>query len=147
VLYSSEKRDRLLRGNKHPPNTLFMHDYVTRSFVLRVLLGQSLILSLESTVDTSVKTSRVPCCVSARIWLYKDLTTHPVVQYVAWISLPLFLILFSAGFVHIVAPQSIGTQRASVSARLHSRLCLNMFNHSEMTVSHSNGRRPYHRQV
>jgi chloride channel 2 len=51
---------------------------------------------------------RVPCCVSARIWLYKDLTTHPVVQYVAWISLPVFLILFSAGFVHIVAPQSIG---------------------------------------
>jgi hypothetical protein len=46
--------------------------------------------------------------VSARIWLYKDLTTHPVVQYVAWISLPVFLILFSAGFVHIVAPQSIG---------------------------------------
>ncbi|KAJ4432065.1 hypothetical protein ANN_20679 [Periplaneta americana] len=45
----------------------------------------------------------------ARIWLYKDLATHPVVQYIAWISLPVFLILFSAGFVHIVAPQSIGS--------------------------------------
>jgi len=26
----------------------------------------------------------------------------------AWVSLPVFLILFSAGFAHIVAPQSIG---------------------------------------
>jgi hypothetical protein len=51
--------------------------------------------------------------VSARIWLYKDLTTHPVVQYVAWISLPVFLILFSAGFVHIIAPQSIGNLAAA----------------------------------
>ncbi|GFG36827.1 hypothetical protein Cfor_08654 [Coptotermes formosanus] len=51
----------------------------------------------------------ISMCNQARIWLYKDLATHPVVQYIAWISLPVFLILFSAGFVHIVAPQSIGS--------------------------------------
>ncbi|PSN46228.1 Chloride channel protein 2 [Blattella germanica] len=51
----------------------------------------------------------ISMCNKARIWLYKDLATHPVVQYIAWISLPVFLILFSAGFVHIVAPQSIGS--------------------------------------
>lgn len=44
----------------------------------------------------------------ARIWLYRDLTEHPLAQYVAWVVLPFFLVLFSAGFVHIVAPQSIG---------------------------------------
>ncbi|XP_014239221.2 chloride channel protein 2 isoform X2 [Cimex lectularius] len=48
-------------------------------------------------------------CNKGRIWLYRDLATHPVVQYFAWVSLPLCLILFSAGFVHIVAPQSIGS--------------------------------------
>lgn len=45
----------------------------------------------------------------ARIWLYQDLTSHPALQYLAWVSLPVCLILFSAGFVHIVAPQSIGS--------------------------------------
>ncbi|XP_059489334.1 chloride channel protein 2 isoform X2 [Neocloeon triangulifer] len=48
-------------------------------------------------------------CNKSRMWLYRDLSSHPVLQYVAWVSLPVFLILFSAGFVHIVAPQSIGS--------------------------------------
>lgn len=30
-------------------------------------------------------------------------------QYFAWVSLPVCLILFSAGFVHLIAPQSIGS--------------------------------------
>ena len=34
---------------------------------------------------------------------------HPLLQYLAWICLPVFLVLFAAGFVHILAPQSIGT--------------------------------------
>lgn len=45
----------------------------------------------------------------ARIWLYRDLTSQPYTQYFAWVSLPVSLILFSAGFVHLVAPQSIGS--------------------------------------
>lgn len=44
----------------------------------------------------------------ARVWLYRDLTSQPYTQYVAWVTLPVSLILFSAGFVHLVAPQSIG---------------------------------------
>ncbi|CAH1398800.1 unnamed protein product [Nezara viridula] len=51
----------------------------------------------------------ISMCNKGRIWLYRDLATHPVVQYLAWVSLPFCLILFSAGFVHIVAPQSIGS--------------------------------------
>ena len=44
----------------------------------------------------------------ARVWLYRDLVTHPALQYLAWISLPVLLVLFAAGFVHILAPQAIG---------------------------------------
>ncbi|XP_050489011.1 chloride channel protein 2 isoform X1 [Bombus huntii] len=51
----------------------------------------------------------ISMCNNARIWLYQDLTHHPALQYLAWVSLPVCLILFSAGFVHIVAPQSIGS--------------------------------------
>ncbi|XP_023247011.1 chloride channel protein 2 [Copidosoma floridanum] len=51
----------------------------------------------------------ISMCNNARIWLYEDLTSHPVLQYFAWVFLPVCLTLFSAGFVHIVAPQSIGS--------------------------------------
>lgn len=51
----------------------------------------------------------ISMCTNARIWLYRDLTSQPIAQYFAWISLPIALILFSAGFVHLIAPQSIGS--------------------------------------
>ncbi|XP_058813577.1 chloride channel protein 2 isoform X2 [Topomyia yanbarensis] len=51
----------------------------------------------------------ISMCTNSRVWLYRDLTNHPVAQYLAWVSLPVILILFSAGFVHLVAPQSIGS--------------------------------------
>lgn len=37
------------------------------------------------------------------------MATHAVVRYVSWVSMPVLLVLFSAGFVHVVAPQSIGS--------------------------------------
>lgn len=46
--------------------------------------------------------------ISARIWLYMDLNYHISIQYFAWIILPVCLVLFSAGLVHIIAPQAIG---------------------------------------
>ncbi|XP_037944560.1 chloride channel protein 2-like [Teleopsis dalmanni] len=51
----------------------------------------------------------ISICTNARIWLYRDLTSQPLTQYFAWVSLPVCLILFSAGFVHLIAPQSIGS--------------------------------------
>ncbi|CAH1972130.1 unnamed protein product [Acanthoscelides obtectus] len=45
----------------------------------------------------------------ARLWLYKDLTSHPAAQYASWVALPVCLVLFSAGFVQLVAPQAIGS--------------------------------------
>ncbi|XP_072383243.1 chloride channel protein 2-like isoform X1 [Diabrotica undecimpunctata] len=51
----------------------------------------------------------IAICNNARLWLFRDLTMHPAAQYAAWISLPVCLILFSTGFVQLVAPQSIGS--------------------------------------
>ncbi|CAG9861445.1 unnamed protein product [Phyllotreta striolata] len=51
----------------------------------------------------------ISICDNARLWLFRDLTNHPAAQYAAWISLPVCLILFSTGFVQLVAPQSIGS--------------------------------------
>ncbi|KAJ2941054.1 hypothetical protein O0L34_g13182 [Tuta absoluta] len=43
------------------------------------------------------------------MWMYKEVAQGTAAQYFAWVSLPICLILFSAGFVHIVAAQSIGS--------------------------------------
>jgi chloride channel 2 len=40
--------------------------------------------------------------------MFNELTNEPILQYFAWISLPVCLILFSAGFVYVLAPQAIG---------------------------------------
>ncbi|XP_043281094.1 chloride channel protein 2 isoform X2 [Venturia canescens] len=72
-------------------------------WVFLALLGVIMAL-LSYSMDRGIS-----MCNNARIWLYQDLTSHPALQYLAWVSLPVCLILFSAGFVHIVAPQSIGS--------------------------------------
>ena len=47
----------------------------------------------------------------AHLWLYQDLASHPAAKYFAWISLPIFLVLFSSGFVYLLAPQAIGKRQ------------------------------------
>merc|ERR1719209_827762 len=51
----------------------------------------------------------ISLCNNARLWLVKDLVSNIYLQFVAWVSLPVFLVLFSTGFVHVVAPQAIGS--------------------------------------
>ncbi|GIY98461.1 chloride channel protein 2 [Caerostris extrusa] len=36
----------------------------------------------------------ISMCQKSRIWLYRDLTAHPFLQYLAWVALPMCLILF-----------------------------------------------------
>ena len=48
-------------------------------------------------------------CNMARLWLVNDLISNIYLQFLAWITLPVALILFSTGFVNVVAPQAIGS--------------------------------------
>ena len=51
-------------------------------------------------------------CGDSRMKLYnvvKDQKYNLVVQFLAWCTLPVFLVLFAAGFVHLVAPQAVGS--------------------------------------
>ena len=61
------------------------------------------------TTNKAIRLNSFEFVYTAQLWLYRDLATHPALQYLAWICLPVFLVLFSAGFVHILAPQAIGT--------------------------------------
>ncbi|XP_018021412.1 chloride channel protein 2 [Hyalella azteca] len=51
----------------------------------------------------------IAACTKARLWAFDELTTGVALQYLAWIALPVLLVLFSVTFVQFVAPQSIGS--------------------------------------
>ncbi|CAG7725530.1 unnamed protein product [Allacma fusca] len=59
---------------------------------------------ISFVMDTGIGT-----CNKARTWLFFDLNQHVALQYFAWTILPICLVLFSAGFTHVVAPQAIGS--------------------------------------
>ncbi|KAH1018919.1 hypothetical protein HUJ05_006602 [Dendroctonus ponderosae] len=67
------------------------------------------LLGVIMAVLSFIMDSGISMCSSARLWLYNDLSSNPAAQYASWVILPLTLILFSTGFVHLVAPQSIGS--------------------------------------
>jgi len=76
---------------------------IGEDWVFLALLG--MIMALVSFVmDYSIA-----ACGQARLRLVKDLVTNVPGQFVAWVALPVLLVLFSAGFVHVVAPQAIGS--------------------------------------
>eukprot|EP00095_Tigriopus_kingsejongensis_P012757 snap_masked-scaffold30_size591359-processed-gene-2.10 protein:Tk12757 transcript:snap_masked-scaffold30_size591359-processed-gene-2.10-mRNA-1 annotation:"chloride channel protein 2 isoform x2" len=51
----------------------------------------------------------IATCNRSRLWLYRYLGDHLLLQFVAWTGLPVFLILFAAGFVNVMSPQAIGS--------------------------------------
>ncbi|XP_071946153.1 chloride channel protein 2-like isoform X2 [Antedon mediterranea] len=46
---------------------------------------------------------------TAHIWVYRELSGHPFLQYLAWCFYPIIFVVFSAGFGHLVAPQAVGS--------------------------------------
>ena len=76
---------------------------IGEDWVFLALLG--MIMALVSfAMDYSIS-----ICNQARLWLVKDLVSNIWLQFLARVSLPVFLVLFSTGFVHVVAPQAIGS--------------------------------------
>ncbi|XP_042226356.1 chloride channel protein 2-like isoform X1 [Homarus americanus] len=67
------------------------------------------VLGVVMAIISFIMDYGIAMCNKARIWLYRDLASHTALQYLAWVSLPICLILFSAGFVHILAPQAVGS--------------------------------------
>uniref|UniRef100_A0A670Z3D7 Chloride voltage-gated channel 2 n=1 Tax=Pseudonaja textilis TaxID=8673 RepID=A0A670Z3D7_PSETE len=51
---------------------------------------------------------RCACCRTQK-WMYGGLDTNVFLQYMAWITYPIVLITFSAGFTQILAPQAVGS--------------------------------------
>uniref|UniRef100_A0A4W3HV87 Chloride channel protein n=1 Tax=Callorhinchus milii TaxID=7868 RepID=A0A4W3HV87_CALMI len=49
------------------------------------------------------------CLSSTQKWMYGGLRHNVFLQYLAWVTYPIVLITFSAGFVQIIAPQAVGS--------------------------------------
>lgn len=45
---------------------------------------------------------------TAQKWMYGGLDSNVFLQYLAWVTYPVVLITFSAGFTQILAPQAVG---------------------------------------
>ena len=67
------------------------------------------VLGIIMAVVSFIMDTAIAMCGHARHWLVEDLVENIYLQFVAWVSLPVLLILFSAGFVHLVAPGAIGS--------------------------------------
>lgn len=51
------------------------------------------------------------CVSTAQKWMYGGLDSNVFLQYLAWVTYPVVLITFSAGFTQILAPQAVGTTK------------------------------------
>ncbi len=69
--------------------------------------------------------------------MYGGLDSNVILQYLAWVTYPVVLISFSAGFTHIVAPQAAG--ETHLHSHTHERFLLFFIiqRRSPVFISHS----------
>ena len=48
-------------------------------------------------------------CTKTRMYLFEMSSNDPTMKYLTWTSSSVVLILFATGFVHLIAPQAIGS--------------------------------------
>jgi len=76
---------------------------VGEDWIFLVLLG--LLMALVSwAMDYAIA-----ACLQAQQWMSRGLNTSLLLQYLAWVTYPIVLITFSAGFTQILAPQAVGS--------------------------------------
>uniref|UniRef100_A0A4X1UMV2 Chloride channel protein 2 n=1 Tax=Sus scrofa TaxID=9823 RepID=A0A4X1UMV2_PIG len=90
-----------------PVRTVHCHKFlvsrVGEDWIFLVLLG--LLMALVSwAMDYAIA-----ACLQAQQWMSRGLNTNILLQYLAWVTYPVVLITFSAGFTQILAPQAVGS--------------------------------------
>ncbi|XP_060623382.1 chloride channel protein 2 isoform X1 [Anolis sagrei] len=81
----------------------FLISKVGEDWIFLILLG--LVMALVSwAMDFAIAT-----CLQAQKWMYGGLDANIFLQYMAWVTYPVVLITFSAGFTQILAPQAVGS--------------------------------------
>lgn len=65
------------------------------------------------------------CLSTAQKWMYGGLDSNVFLQYLAWVTYPVVLITFSAGFTQILAPQAVGRTNTLEHVKAHMHVCSN----------------------
>ncbi|XP_017292458.1 chloride channel protein 2b isoform X3 [Kryptolebias marmoratus] len=81
----------------------FLISRVGEDWIFLILLG--LLMALVSWVVDFC----IAICLQAQNWMYGGLDSNVFLQYLAWVTYPVVLITFSAGFTQILAPQAVGS--------------------------------------
>ncbi|XP_072311872.1 chloride channel protein 2c isoform X2 [Eucyclogobius newberryi] len=81
----------------------FLISRVGEDWIFLILLG--LVMALVSWVVDFC----IALCLQAQKWMYGGLDSNILLQYLAWVTYPVVLITFSAGFTQILAPQAVGS--------------------------------------
>ncbi|XP_035478280.1 chloride channel protein 2c isoform X9 [Scophthalmus maximus] len=81
----------------------FLISRVGEDWIFLILLG--LFMALVSWVVDFC----IAICLQAQKWMYGGLDSNVFLQYLAWVTYPVVLITFSAGFTQILAPQAVGS--------------------------------------
>lgn len=78
------------------------------------------------TCEWAFTCSPVCVCVStAQKWMYGGLDSNVFLQYLAWVTYPVVLITFSAGFTQILAPQAVGRTNTQERVKARAHVCSN----------------------
>uniref|UniRef100_A0A8C8K9Y9 Chloride channel protein n=1 Tax=Oncorhynchus tshawytscha TaxID=74940 RepID=A0A8C8K9Y9_ONCTS len=96
------------RGRQHSDEAghAHMRFLVTKlgeDWIFLVLLGVSMALVSWTMDYTSAKSLQL------YKWIHWELRGNVLLQYLAWVSYPMVLIMFASSFCHLVAPQAIGS--------------------------------------
>uniref|UniRef100_A0A665VAC5 Chloride channel protein 2 n=1 Tax=Echeneis naucrates TaxID=173247 RepID=A0A665VAC5_ECHNA len=81
----------------------FLISRVGEDWIFLILLG--LVMALVSWVMDYA----IAFCQEAQKWMHGGLDSNMLLQYIAWVTYPVVLITFSAGFTQILAPQAVGS--------------------------------------
>ncbi|XP_030017277.1 chloride channel protein 2a [Sphaeramia orbicularis] len=81
----------------------FLISRVGEDWIFLILLG--LLMALVSWVMDYA----IAFCQEAQKWMYGGLDSNMLLQYIAWVTYPVVLITFSAGFTQILSPQAVGS--------------------------------------
>ena len=99
-------RGRVYKTLVPPLTYIWRHTFakIGEDWVLLALLG------IIMAVVSFIMDEGILYCNKARQLLYQELSEDSIfIRYIAWVSLPVALVLFAVGFVQVVSPQAIGS--------------------------------------
>uniref|UniRef100_A0A8C1HZB6 Chloride channel, voltage-sensitive 1b n=1 Tax=Cyprinus carpio carpio TaxID=630221 RepID=A0A8C1HZB6_CYPCA len=102
------KATRRDHGRAHHANCLariqrYIVTKLGEDWIFLVLLGLTMALVSWSMDYASAKS------LQAYKWMFGELKENVALQYLAWVSYPIILIVFASFFCHLVSPQAIGS--------------------------------------